>query len=1365
MKTKKQNKQRLLKTVFALISVLMAGLLAGCSARGKQGETSFGKNKAVINSFEGLGVEWGAYEDTNRLTNDYKEKTEKALTALNPKLVRCMFNFDWIVSNLDKKGTDDLNDDTWSYDFSNRYMTTVYDVLDYCQAHDVKVAFGVWNVIGTVGEDDEWGMIPNSTSDIRWSKMSADLMEYLIKVKGYSCIKWFVNSNEPNYTGAKGSSKNAYNTYDKWEQGVKNLRAAFDKIGLNNLDIVGGDTTGFTGSSEYLPKIAKNLSDVVNNYGVHMYISNYDIDTATYGEHMKQLYDGVRKTDKKLGTSKPMIIWETGLLDGKNVTTDCNSYIANYSYGIRMADLSIQSILSGVSGIAYWDLDDAMHFMYSEAGATAKEWGLFSTLASAQALKQEYRPWFQSTILLTNLLVPGCSVYAPDGEAKENFRALAAVGKDKDFGGIVAVNRGTKAITETFRLSEKIKTDKDEVYVYLFNEQNLRIGSDGLVVPNYKTKGSLNSGITVEVPANCMVVLSTKLLCGDEKVAEKTPSGKTEISAKPGNVKIVAPAADENTSDVPTFKWQAAENAETYTFELCSSENFSQTEDDVYIKKTGIVDTEYNIFASLKTKDCYYYWRVTAVNGKGSVQGETNRFFLAALTGVEIEFPIEYADEWVVHKEGSQAEVSIDSTDFFGNGKNSLKIAFESEKTNQGIPESDGWMVITHQQETEMYGVDAFYFNFYYSGQNARVFLRVMDEDNEYWNAEIMLANNTKQKIIIPFSDFTLRTKSGSIIANQQFDYHYIKYMELVFEETFGDGVAEISDLKAVSFENYSDLFIDKVNFSKLDTANTVFDNYNFGTKISDNGNTFTMDFSGKANELNAKGIQGYGFVKLPINKSLFSGDAFAFDIAYEGSKAANVLIRVIEEDGDRWVYKMNAGTIPEDGHIVVPYAAFTLSEYHGDGSRQFYFLKQLQLGIENTYSAGSVTYSDFEVVTLADVIPDFQKVSVSEDGMIDNFNDYVNSAEMYFKWQLSTSNKDEAMTVDKEFGFTGGGQDVRLGYKADMGPACYGVVLTNSPKGFDSISFKAKDASVKFDDPAFRHINSVSATCIVTAYTNEGAEYAYVIPSLEKDWTKYTIKFSDFELKTEGAEVSEPLSSGNIAGFMLGFMYYYYNADGTPNPQYPSNNYIYFDDFTYAAGGKTETISLSVKLLPSEDDANICLVDDFDSYTDETLFDSWSINSTFDYAALALSNDTANGSGYSLEMRYKGNSDSVSYVHPVLFDESVNAKGIRLSLKGDGKATVYINIYLTYANSTYKYRATLKNVGPEWTEYVVGFNNFEMVEGSGSMTLSKKLVSSITKMTIGIVNSKDYEESTVLLDNFRFDGNIGYAEFSSGKE
>lgn len=500
---------------FIMSAVIMCCLLSGCQSVSGLGEDDvyFSSSSVISAYFEGLGVEWGTYDDVNKLSTGAWDRITQLASRLNPALVRCMFNYDWFVGDFDNKGNDDVTDDTWTYDFDNKYMENCCDILDYCQNNGIKVAVGAWNAVGDIGEDDVWGMIPNTTSDIRWAKMTADVMEYLVVTKGYSCIKWFVNSNEPNYLGTVDSSKNAYNTYAKWEQGVKNVRIALDAIGLAHIDIIGGDTTGFTGSAEYLPNIANNLSDIVNNYGIHMYISNYDIDNAVYYTNLKTLYEAVQDIDNKLGVTKPLIIWEAGLLDGKDNATDCNRYIANYSYGIRMADYTIQSILAGANGVVYWDLDDAMHFMYGENGATAKEWGMFSTLATATAFKQEIRPWYHSSVLLTNLLSEGNRIYQATTAGESNdFRALATVNKTGTSGGIVAVNRGLTSVTKNFCLGETVNSQSNKLYIYIFNELNLRLGEDGFVVPNYTIEGSINNITSVEIPANSMVIISTEIL-------------------------------------------------------------------------------------------------------------------------------------------------------------------------------------------------------------------------------------------------------------------------------------------------------------------------------------------------------------------------------------------------------------------------------------------------------------------------------------------------------------------------------------------------------------------------------------------------------------------------------------------------------------------------------------------------------------------------------------------------------------------------------------------------------------------------------------------------------------------------------------
>ena len=59
-----------------------------------------------------------------------------------------------------------------------------------------------------------------------------------------------------------------------------------------------------------------------------------------------------------------------------------------------------------------------------------------------------------------------------------------------------------------------------------------------------------------------------------------------------GAFELTTPAAGESVYALPVFKWTAAQNADTYEFEIASSEEFSQTYDSVYVKKTGITDTQ-----------------------------------------------------------------------------------------------------------------------------------------------------------------------------------------------------------------------------------------------------------------------------------------------------------------------------------------------------------------------------------------------------------------------------------------------------------------------------------------------------------------------------------------------------------------------------------------------------------------------------------------------------------------------------------------------------------------------------------------------------------------------------------------------------
>ena len=95
------------------------------------------------------------------------------------------------------------------------------------------------------------------------------------------------------------------------------------------------------------------------------------------------------------------------------------------------------------------------------------------------------------------------------------------------------------------------------------------------------------------------------------------------------------------------------------------------------------------------------------------------------------------------------------------------------------------------------------------------------------------------------YDEFELRT-AGTNIMNRVFDWQHIRYFEIVFERTFGDGVCLFSDIKAVRFEDYKDMFVDKMDFRMSDPKDWTYENYDFRKDmiISEDGSELTLGFA-----------------------------------------------------------------------------------------------------------------------------------------------------------------------------------------------------------------------------------------------------------------------------------------------------------------------------------------------------------------------------------------------------------------------------------------------------------------------------------------------------------------------------------------
>ena len=846
-------------------------------------------------------------------------------------------------------------------------------------------------------------------------------------------------------------------------------------------------------------------------------------------------------------------------------------------------------------------------------------------------------------------------------------------------------------------------------------------------------------------------------------------------SGEIGSFALIAPDNGFSTNEGFTFEWEEATNCDYYQLEVASTLNFiTDDEDEVYVRESNISATTFDLEYNLPKKDILYYWKVTAINkDHRQVCNEMGNFFFESIKVDEIPIEIEDEQDWVLHKEGSYADISIDRSNFFGNGKNSLAIVFDKEHTSQGIPKSDGWIVVTKSEDRELYGTDAFYFNFYYSGHDATVLVRVLDYDGEYWHKQVQISNNSKQTVLIKYDEFELRT-AGTNIFNRVFDWQHIRYFEIVFERTFGDGICLFSNIKGVKYEDYKDMFIQKMDFHLTDPADWTYENFNFEKTISEDGSQITLGYPARTAE-NPNGFSGYGFQNINVYKYLVNGDALRMQIKYTGTSSnAMFYFRILEEDNDRWQFKIPFSYFIKDDfkELIIPLKAFQRTDYMtGDGAKQFYFIQKFNVGLADNYSSGTLTIKDLEVIRIDDIVESRKRV-VPANGCIEDFNNYDIYTQIYYYWEQSTVNKDEAMKLDT-IHKTGGNSNpycAEFDYKADMEQAVYQLYMDSTAAvGKSAFSLWLKDASVKADDPVISYLKDedVTAEMTIQLTMDTGEWYRYTIEKVKKEWYNYTIKFSDFTLFNEMDLFDDPnpLDSSHIVHMAFGFRYLYFDRQGNHHPTYAIANPVYIDEIYFTNDTSTSIEELDGVIKEDTDHPGRVTIETMEGYTqNDDIFDNWSYGSALDNNLMELSNEVSSeGETHSIKMHYKG-STSVSYARNTPFARTVQARAIVLDIKGDSKATVYVNLNWRKGTSLLKMRYCynlpttpnrLKNISSEWTRYTLGFSLFRDVGGTNNSLLATD-ARDIESISFGIVNG-DNSASDIYVDNIRFLVNADY--------
>lgn len=471
------------KTIAIIILVVLTMLfLTSCNTNS---DTIIFNRKSVVNkNFSGIGIEWDVYENPY-LVEEQWESILNRMDNLNPAIVRCMFNMDWYMF------VDIMNDNEIIYNFNGAHLQNLYKILDYCEENGIIVALGAWDYPKGFFMEESGGI-----ASPLWAEAYAKMFEELITNKKYTCIKYAIPANEPNLWQLGEEEP-----YNVWIVALKNLHKELSNLGLlGNLTIAGPDTTGIDGSVDWVSNLEqdKELRSLLSIYEVHGYIPDYYILTGMLAEELMEFTKSKR-------LSKSLHMWEAGLFDGKTAANN-QMRIHSHEYGVVMTDYTIQTLMAGFSSVVYWQFDDAMHFN-AEGGTFL--WGMFNSIGTAE--EYQLRPWYHAMSLFTRCIQKDMTIMS-GGLTDENFRAIAGVSKDKTKASIIGVNEGEQETTKTFKINGTLKAGKD-VYVYVFNENDLKLDSNGYVMPNKVFNGvALNKNISITIPPKSAIFITTEKL-------------------------------------------------------------------------------------------------------------------------------------------------------------------------------------------------------------------------------------------------------------------------------------------------------------------------------------------------------------------------------------------------------------------------------------------------------------------------------------------------------------------------------------------------------------------------------------------------------------------------------------------------------------------------------------------------------------------------------------------------------------------------------------------------------------------------------------------------------------------------------------
>lgn len=472
--------------------VVMVMLACGCS---RTERLRVSVSDAVLqSSYLGNGVEWDPYDEAPGWGVEVSDADWKKLTArmdfLRPGFIRCMI------------GGQNLYYDHGTYD-RERNAEPLLKLLAYCQERGIEVLFGEFNP-------------PDKSlkADPAWVKMSVDYLDWLVQEKGFDCIRHFIIFNEPDGDWATPEGDYAFwkSMMERFHQEMALHPGLLDKVSLAGPDVVVEyrNPASAYDAPGWVAQTAADLDSLVGLYDIHAYPGQQQVRSGAFADLLQEY---------RIPEGKRLVLGEAGYkywreedaaLQAENDRraaaspytqgTDSQMLCGDFFYGLDLSVLAMDVMNGGVSGMAVWMLDDALH-AGGDSPRNLKVWGFWNILGEelfGDPSLEDPKPSFYGWALMSRFFPAGCDILRVEAPPMEGLRMAAAVLDGRHTLAVVNFSDTDRNLEVHLPLSGAVR--------YEYMEGACPADADGLPVP--VSTGIGGKRHEVAVPAQSLVLLT-----------------------------------------------------------------------------------------------------------------------------------------------------------------------------------------------------------------------------------------------------------------------------------------------------------------------------------------------------------------------------------------------------------------------------------------------------------------------------------------------------------------------------------------------------------------------------------------------------------------------------------------------------------------------------------------------------------------------------------------------------------------------------------------------------------------------------------------------------------------------------------------